>query len=107
MRVLKIVAVAAISLFAATAVATAQDKGGAAGALPLVTALPSPKHDEQQILFALKANGISQELTPQQFCSKMDYGNAVIYGEPASEIKEEKVVKVISWVICRFSNTSN
>lgn len=104
MYILKIAIMATIGLFSAAA--QAADKA-ADSTSPIAASLPQPKHDVQQYLFTLKANGISVDVTPQEFCKKLDYGEAVLSGPPVPEIKDSKVISVISWVICRFSNASN
>jgi hypothetical protein len=102
MRVLKIVAVAAISLIATSAVATAQAADKAASTSPIVGQFPSTANNLQVVLFTLKDNKISLSISAQEFCSKLDYGDAVFWERP-DEVKDHTAVPGnLNWVVCKF-----
>jgi hypothetical protein len=64
--------------------------------------LPDTTDNLQTYLFQLKKNGISLKMKPQDFCSKMGYGNAVL-GDQPDEIDDHKVAPgPLDWVICQF-----
>jgi hypothetical protein len=54
-------------------------------------------------LFALKKGNISLAMSAQEFCTKMDYGEAVLFDRPDEIGKDNKAGPgKLDWVICRF-----
>ncbi len=72
---------------------------------PIVGAFPDTEDHLHVSLFTLKENKISLQISPQDFCTKMHYGEAV-YGERAKEIGKDDKVSLgdLVWVICRFKD---
>jgi hypothetical protein len=100
MHIVKIAALVVIGLFTATATANAQaaDKPSSS----IVGTLPGTEHNLQVVLFTLKDSKISLSVSPQDFCGKLDYGEAVFWDRP-DEIKDHAVVPGnLNWVICKF-----
>ena len=94
--------VAAIAMLAmlATAVRAADDSPPAS---PLVGKLPDTASNLHVYLFTLKKNNMSVPTSAQEFCSKMDYGEAVLFERPDEIGKDNKVGPgKLDWVICRF-----
>jgi len=90
-----IVALAIFGMFA-TAVQAADDS-------PIVGKFPDTASQLSVVLFTLKKNNISLSMSPQEFCSKMDYGEAVL-GRRPDEVGDDNKVGPgkLEWVICRF-----
>jgi hypothetical protein len=63
-----VVAIAIFGMFA-TAVRAADDSS------PVVGQFPDTATNLHVYLFTLKKNNISLRMSPQEFCSKMDYGD--------------------------------
>jgi hypothetical protein len=103
MHISKIVAVAVLGIFAAEAAFTVAAEG-ADSASPIVGQFPNTEGNAQQLLFMLKKNDISEPISAQDFCRKLDYGEAVLW-DRAEEIKEQAIVPGnLNWVVCRFKN---
>jgi len=91
--------IAALALvgMSATAALAADDSA------PVVGKLPDTAGNLSVYLFTLKKNNISLSMSPQEFCSKMDYGEAVLGNRPNEVGEDSKVVPgKLDWVICRF-----
>jgi hypothetical protein len=103
MHVLRIAAAAIIGLFVATAVTGTAE--AADNTSPIVGPFPNTEGNMQQVLFTLKKNEISLPMNPQDFCKKLDYGEAVLWDRP-DEIKDHTTIGPgnLNWVICRFKN---
>ena len=87
----------AISGVLATAVQAADDSSSVA------VEFPDTASSFHVYLFTLKKNKISLPMSPQEFCSKMDYGEAVSGERPGEIGKDNKVDPgALDWVICRF-----
>jgi hypothetical protein len=73
-------------------------------AAPLFTKLPDDAQGNQVYLFQIKKSMLSFKdiITGQQFCTKMNYGEAVAEGKSKSLGPDDKVVDVLDWVICRI-----
>ena len=91
-----VVAIAIFGMFATAAQAAADDSS------LVVVEFPDTATNLHVRLFVFKKNNIS--LSPQEFCSKMDYGDAVL-GDPPDEIGKDNKVGPgkLEWVICRFN----
>ena len=91
-----VIATAVLGLFV-TAVHAADDTSA------IVGTFPDTEDNLKVVLFTLKENKISLSMSPQEFCVKMHYGDAV-YGERAKDAgKDDKVtLGDLVWVICRF-----
>jgi hypothetical protein len=98
MHSLKIATVAIVGVFAATAEA-------ADNTSPIVGQFPNTADNKQQVLFMLKQNEISLSMSAEEFCRKLDYGEAVLSDRP-DEVKDHTTVVPgkLNWVICRFRN---
>jgi hypothetical protein len=97
MHISKIATMAMVGFFAATAEA-------ADDASPIVGQFPNTVGNMQQVLFTLKKNNISKSMSAEEFCRKLDYGEAVLWDRP-DEIKNNAIVPGnLNWVICRFKN---
>jgi hypothetical protein len=87
----------AITGMLATAVQAADDTS------PVVGKFPDTASNLSVYLFKLKDNDISLEMSPQEFCSKMDYGEAILSQRSYQTGEDKKVVPGgLDWVICRF-----
>jgi hypothetical protein len=69
--------------------------------------LPQNTKDQQVYLFMLKVNSISLHMKPQDFCSRLGYGDAVqnFWGQGADEIGKDGKTTIpgeLQWVICQF-----
>ncbi len=91
-----VIAAAILGLFATT-VRAADDTSA------IVGTFPDTEDNLKVVLFTLKENKIPLSISPQEFCAKMHYGEAV-YGERAKDIgKDDKVSPGdLVWVICRY-----
>jgi hypothetical protein len=71
---------------------------------PVAGLLPDTEDNLHVYLFQLKKNGISLQMTPEDFCKHMHYGHAVppFYHQLDEVGDDHKVEKVLDWVICRF-----
>lgn len=97
MHSLKIAIVLLVVCFATTASA-------ADSASPIVGQFPTTMGNMQQVLFTLKKNELSLSMSAEEFCRKLDYGEAVLWDRP-NEIKDHTIVPGnLNWVICRFKN---
>jgi hypothetical protein len=91
-----IVAMAICGMFA-TAVQAAD------GVPPIVQQLPDTAANFHVYLFTLKQNKISLSMTAQEFCTRMDYGEAVLGDRPDEIGKDSKASPgKLEWVICKF-----
>ncbi|MHB8267980.1 hypothetical protein [Bradyrhizobium sp.] len=91
-----LVALAIFGTFA-TAVRAADDGS------PLVGKFPDTAGNLSVYLFKLKDNHISLAMSAQEFCTKMDYGEALLFNRPDEIGKDNKVGPgKLDWVICRF-----
>lgn len=103
MNILKTVTVAVIGL-SAVAAEFAAAAGAGDNASPIVGQFPNTEGNMQQILFTLKKNEISLSMSAQEFCKKLDYGEAVLWDRP-DVVKDHTVSPgALNWVICRFKN---
>lgn len=92
----RIAIVVTVGFFAATAEA-------ADNASPIVGSFPNTAGNMQQVLFTLK-NEIPLSMSAQEFCRKLDYGEAVLW-DRSNERKDQTIVPGnLNWVICRFKN---
>ena len=73
-------------------------------AAALATKLPDDTANNQVYLFQLKKSTLSFKdvTTGQQFCTKMNYGEAAAEGTSKAVGANDKVVDVLDWVICRM-----
>jgi len=94
--------VVAIAMLAMSATVVAADDSPAASAL--VGKFPDTSSECHVYLFMLKKNGISWKQNPQDFCTKLDYGAAVLSNQPKEVGPDDKSVVQgnLDWVICRF-----
>ena len=91
-----IIAIAISGMFA-TAVQAADDTS------PVVGKFPDTASQLSVYLFKLKDNDISLEMSPQEFCSKLDYGEAMLSHRSYEVGEDKKIVPgELDWVICRF-----
>jgi hypothetical protein len=73
------------------------------GGSPVVGQLPDTASNLHAYLFTLKQNKILLPMGAQDFCTKMDYGEAVLSSRPDEIGKDNKVGPgALDWVICRF-----
>jgi hypothetical protein len=91
-----VVALATLAM-SATAVRAADDS-------PVVGKFPDTKKSCHVYLFTLKKNNISLSMSAQEFCTKMDYGEAVLFSRPEEVGDDHKAVPgKLDWVICQFA----
>jgi hypothetical protein len=91
--------IAALAIFGllATAVQAADDSS------PIAGEFPDTASNLHVYLFTLKKNKISLPMSPQEFCTKMDYGEAVLGDRPDEIGKDNKVGPgALDWVICCY-----
>jgi hypothetical protein len=93
-----VVALVIFGMFA-TAVQAADDKA-ADDTSAVVGQFPDTVSNLHVYLFKLLKNNISLSMSPQEFCSKMDYGKAVLSEETGKDNKAGP--GKLDWVICRF-----
>jgi hypothetical protein len=94
-----IIAIAIAILGPCATTARAADDGS-----PLVVTLPESADHYLTYLFMFKKNNVPISMSPQQFCTKMDFGEAA-FGIQPDEIKDNKIVAGnLDWVICRFKH---
>jgi hypothetical protein len=87
----------ALSAMFATAVQAADNTS------PIVGQFPDTASNLHVYLFTLKENDLSLSMGAQEFCSKMDYGEAVFWHRPDEVGEDHKVAPgKLEWVICRF-----
>jgi hypothetical protein len=96
-----VIAVAIFGL-SATAVQAADDDTS-----PVVGQFPDTANNYHVYLFTLKKNDISLQMNPQEFCEKMDYGDAVFpkkgrANDETDRDSGDKTAGDLEWVICRF-----
>ena len=98
--------VVAIAMLAMSATVVAADDSPAASAL--VGKFPDTSSECHVYLFMLKKNGISVPGSPQDFCTQLGYGKAVLSNPPTEEVENHKVVPgKLEWVICQFAEHAN
>ena len=91
----------AILAMSATAACAADDS-------PVVGKFPDSKNSCHNYLFMLKKNGISLSGSPQDFCTQLGYGKAVLSTPPTEEVENHKVVPgKLERVICQFAEHAN
>ena len=99
-----VVAVAIFGLLATAVQAADDDKS------PVVGQFPDTASNYHVYLFTLTDNRISLEMKPQEFCNKMDYGDAVFPndGQASGEETGKNGAKIkagaLQRVICRFKS---
>ena len=99
MRKIATAALVAVLVLAGSIVAA----GAADDASPVVGSLPDTAGNLKVYLFNLKKNGIALDMSPDEFCKKMDYGDAVFGDRPDEIDKDNKVGPgKLNWVICRY-----
>jgi hypothetical protein len=93
---ISIVALGICGMFATAAQAA---DGGSA----VVVQLPDTASNLHVYLFTLKPNKIVLAMTAEQFCTRMDYGEVVLFSRPDETGKDNKVGPgALEWVICKF-----
>ncbi len=109
-----LLSIAILGLFATAARA---DDAAAA----IVGKFPDNAHNppQQVLIFFLKKNGITLRITPDEFCSQMDYGQAAKYrhgdngkvqdlaevGNPEIDENNKTLPGTLNWVVCQFPET--
>jgi hypothetical protein len=95
-----VVALAILGMFA-TVVKAADDDSSSS---PVAGKLPDTSDNLSVYLFTLKKNDLSLKMSPQDFCTKMKYGEAVLGHQPDEIGEDGKAVSPgkLDWVICRY-----